>query len=39
VVARALKISRSEVRQLGPEWFFTLVPEAAQWWDPETSHV
>jgi len=38
-VARALKISRTGLRALGPDWLFTLVPEAAQWWDPETSHV
>lgn len=38
-VARAPRISRTGLRALGPDWLFTLVPEAAQWWDPETSHV
>ena len=38
-VPRALRLSRSDVRELGPDRLTTLVPEAAQWWDPETSHV
>lgn len=38
-VVRALKISRSNIQPLGPDWLFTLVPEYAQWWDPETGHV
>jgi len=24
---------------LGPDWLATIVPEYAQWWDPETGHV
>jgi diaminohydroxyphosphoribosylaminopyrimidine deaminase/5-amino-6-(5-phosphoribosylamino)uracil reductase len=38
-VPRALRISRADMRALGPDWITTLVPESAQWWDPETSHV
>jgi diaminohydroxyphosphoribosylaminopyrimidine deaminase/5-amino-6-(5-phosphoribosylamino)uracil reductase len=38
-VPRAMKISRTDMRALGPDWITTLVPEAAQWWDPETTHV
>jgi diaminohydroxyphosphoribosylaminopyrimidine deaminase/5-amino-6-(5-phosphoribosylamino)uracil reductase len=38
-VSRAVRIARTEVRPLGPDWLMTLVPESAQWWDPETEHV
>ena len=38
-VPRAVKLRRSSFRSLGPDWLITLVPEAAQWWDPETAHV
>lgn len=38
-VARAPRVARADVKSLGPDWLFTLVPEAAQWWDPETNHV
>jgi diaminohydroxyphosphoribosylaminopyrimidine deaminase/5-amino-6-(5-phosphoribosylamino)uracil reductase len=38
-VPRAVRVARSSIRPLGPDWRVTLVPEAAQWWDPETSHV
>lgn len=38
-VTGALQIARSEVRELGPDWLFTLVPQSAQWWDPETHRV
>lgn len=38
-VARAIHMSRSDLRRVGPEWLFTFVPEFAQWWDPETAHV
>jgi diaminohydroxyphosphoribosylaminopyrimidine deaminase/5-amino-6-(5-phosphoribosylamino)uracil reductase len=38
-VPRAVKLSRSDMRPLGPDWLITLVPESAQWWDPETDHV
>jgi diaminohydroxyphosphoribosylaminopyrimidine deaminase/5-amino-6-(5-phosphoribosylamino)uracil reductase len=34
-VARAVRIARAAHRPLGPDWLFTLVPESAQWWDPE----
>lgn len=35
-VARALRVARTDLRSLGGDWLVTLVPEAAQWWDPET---
>jgi len=38
-VTRALKVSRSKIASLGPDWLCTIVPEYAQWWDPETGHV
>jgi len=38
-VPRAVRIARTSLAPLGPDWRITLVPEAAQWWDPETSHV
>jgi riboflavin biosynthesis pyrimidine reductase len=38
-VPRALRIARSDLRSIGPDWLLTLVPESAQWWDPETAHV
>jgi len=38
-VPRALRVSRADLRPLGPDWITTLVPESAQWWDPETTHV
>jgi diaminohydroxyphosphoribosylaminopyrimidine deaminase / 5-amino-6-(5-phosphoribosylamino)uracil reductase len=38
-VTRALKVSRSNIERLGPDWLCTIVPEYAQWWDPETGHV
>jgi hypothetical protein len=38
-VPRAVKLSRTELRPLGPDWLLTLVPESAQWWDPEMHHV
>ena len=38
-VARAPKIARTNLRALGPDWLITLVPEAAEWWDPEIAHV
>ena len=38
-VTRALKVSRSHIEALGPDWLCTIVPEYAQWWDPETGHV
>jgi diaminohydroxyphosphoribosylaminopyrimidine deaminase/5-amino-6-(5-phosphoribosylamino)uracil reductase len=38
-VARAVRISRTACRPLGPDWLMTLVPESAQWWDPESDHV
>ena len=38
-VPRAVKLRRSSFRSLGPDWLITLVPEFAQWWDPETAHV
>jgi len=38
-VTRALKVSRSQIESLGPDWLCTIVPEYAQWWDPETGHV
>jgi len=38
-VARAVRVARSEVRALGPDWLFTLVPESAQWWDPGADDV
>lgn len=38
-VTRALKVSRSKIESLGPDWLATIVPEYAQWWDPETGHV
>jgi diaminohydroxyphosphoribosylaminopyrimidine deaminase/5-amino-6-(5-phosphoribosylamino)uracil reductase len=34
-VPRAPQISRTDIRPLGDDWLVTLVPEAAQWWDPE----
>jgi diaminohydroxyphosphoribosylaminopyrimidine deaminase/5-amino-6-(5-phosphoribosylamino)uracil reductase len=38
-VPRALRLARTTIESLGPDWRITLVPEAAQWWDPETIHV
>lgn len=38
-VSRAVKIARADYRPLGPDWLLTLVPESAQWWDPENDHV
>lgn len=38
-VARAPRIARTDLRELGPDWLVTLVPEAAEWWDPEIAHV
>ncbi len=38
-VPRALQLSRTHLQSLGPDWLTTLVPQAAQWWDPETAHV
>ena len=38
-VARAIRVSRSAVRPLGPDWLIHFVPEYAQWWDAETGHV
>jgi diaminohydroxyphosphoribosylaminopyrimidine deaminase/5-amino-6-(5-phosphoribosylamino)uracil reductase len=38
-VPRALKIARTDLRRLGPDWLLTLVPESARGWDPETNHV
>jgi len=38
-VARAVKIARSEMRPMGPDWWITFIPESAQWWDPETLAV
>ena len=38
-VNRAPRLRRSEISPLGPDWLCTLVPEYAQWWDPETGHV
>ena len=38
-VARAPKIARTDLRRLGPDWLVTLVPEAAEWWDPEIAYV
>jgi diaminohydroxyphosphoribosylaminopyrimidine deaminase/5-amino-6-(5-phosphoribosylamino)uracil reductase len=38
-VARGLRISRSAIRSLGPDWLVHFVPEFAQWWDAETGHV
>jgi diaminohydroxyphosphoribosylaminopyrimidine deaminase/5-amino-6-(5-phosphoribosylamino)uracil reductase len=38
-VARAPRLARTALRALGPDWLVTVVPEAAQWWDPETVHV
>ena len=38
-VPRAVKIARADLRSLGPDWLTTVVPESAQWWDPETIHV
>jgi len=35
-VARAPRVRRTALRPLGEDWLLTLVPEAAQWWDPET---
>jgi len=33
-VARGVRVARTELRNLGPDWLVTAVPEAAQWWDP-----
>jgi diaminohydroxyphosphoribosylaminopyrimidine deaminase/5-amino-6-(5-phosphoribosylamino)uracil reductase len=33
-VARAVRVARTGLRNLGPDWLVTAVPEAAQWWDP-----
>jgi diaminohydroxyphosphoribosylaminopyrimidine deaminase/5-amino-6-(5-phosphoribosylamino)uracil reductase len=38
-VARGIRISRSAIRSLGPDWLVHFVPEFAQWWDAETGHV
>lgn len=38
-VSRALRLSRTQFRQLGPDWLITAVPSYAQWWDPELTHV
>jgi diaminohydroxyphosphoribosylaminopyrimidine deaminase / 5-amino-6-(5-phosphoribosylamino)uracil reductase len=38
-VTRAVRVSRAAMQPLGPDWLFTLVPEYAAWWDPETGHV
>jgi diaminohydroxyphosphoribosylaminopyrimidine deaminase/5-amino-6-(5-phosphoribosylamino)uracil reductase len=38
-VPRAVKLARADLRSLGPDWLTTVVPESAQWWDPETFHV
>ena len=38
-VTRALKVSRTSMESLGLDWLCTIVPEYAQWWDPETGHV
>jgi diaminohydroxyphosphoribosylaminopyrimidine deaminase / 5-amino-6-(5-phosphoribosylamino)uracil reductase len=38
-VTRALKVSRTHIASMGPDWLCTIVPEYAQWWDPETGHV
>ena len=35
----AVRVARTSLTPLGPDWRITLVPEAAQWWDPEASHV
>jgi len=36
-VARATRVTRTAMRPLGGDWLVTLVPESAQWWDPETA--
>jgi riboflavin biosynthesis pyrimidine reductase len=33
-VARGVRVARTGLRHLGPDWLVTAVPEAAQWWDP-----
>jgi len=38
-VPRAVRVARTSIDSLGPDWRITLVPESAQWWDPETVHV
>jgi diaminohydroxyphosphoribosylaminopyrimidine deaminase/5-amino-6-(5-phosphoribosylamino)uracil reductase len=35
-VARAPRLSRVSERRLGPDTLLTVIPESAQWWDPET---